>query len=117
MTLTMLLLATAALALIWAAPRHIAGTERREDETERLRALQAEGLTIEISQIGPSDKVMVAGLGYGDEFWLVTGEVAVDLDRSRLMHGRLVTRGSKRVTDKNELEALVGSLERVRFRT
>ncbi len=85
-------------------------------EQARLEELAAEGRTVEVGELTPSDEIVRIGLGFGDEFWRVEADYAADPMTCRVHGGKLVVEKGRRVVDEGRLSFIEGRIRRVVYR-
>jgi hypothetical protein len=89
----------------------VAGEERR------LHDLRATGLTVELGDLAPGDRVVRVGLGFGPEFWQVAPDYTIDPSRCAMRGGLLVVEDGRKVIDACNFGFLERNVEDVFYRS
>ena len=85
----------------------------RRGDAEHLRRLAADGMTVEVDQVDPSDTVIRIRLGFGDEFWRVQPGYSPNPVEGKVDGGQLIVEGGVRVVDPSRLSFLETKIQDV----
>jgi hypothetical protein len=85
----------------------------RRGDADRVRRLVADGDTIEVRDLVPTDTVIHVTLGFGDEFWRVGESYSANPVEGRVDGGRLILERGERLTDRSRLSFLENEIKEV----